>query len=373
MASSDSCWIVGLVMMCLVTAFGCFAHSVLLWVILSTPSLRQNPSNSFIISLSLTGLLAASISFPSAIAVYFDYRSETTKCELTSSNSSTNHIPYPSILSWGGCFFFQALHNFSIYNSAWLVSAIAFERNVSIARPFYTASVTKYAFLNISITGCSVLFALIPNVISPDSVCNSLYAHHFSDPAITWLLLVMAYLIPSLVVLVMYLNIYRIAHRVRNATPPTPFPCPLSVNEVPRIWTVNPISHSQTESTSTTNKCNKAIWTLILTTGACITLWSPYFWLHSYYSMKDHHNSLCEDELLCDGVPWYLADGGSTTVTWLMYVSISTNPLLYGLLNQEIRSETKRKLARLCLPRCYTRTEIANHEGNGAGEPENFW
>lgn len=374
-SSNSSCWIIGLVMMCLVAIFGCIAHAVLLLVILSSPSLRRNPSNSFIISLSLTGLLATSVVFPSAIAVFLGYRSESTKWELISSNCSTNQVPYPSVLSWGMCSVFQAMHNFSIYNSAWLVAVIASERNVFITRPFYTASPVKYALLNIFVTTCSILFALIPIVISSGTVCYSLYVHHFSDPAISWLLLVLAYLLPSLIVVAMYFNIYRVAQSTRNAIRPTPSPYPPEHETAPRVWMVNPIVVApQSETTLVTNKkCNKAIWTLILTTGIYVTLWSPY-WM--FYLIKDRfHPHSSFEENLCDGVGWYVADHGSTTVTWLMYLSISINPLLYGIMNRAVRLETKRKLQmtrRFLLCYCM-RTETANEEQNGAGQPENFW
>jgi len=363
MASTDVYWIIGFALMCIVTVIGCTAHIVILWVVLSIQNLRNNPSNSFIVTLSLTGLLATSIGFPSAIAIYFDFKSGSEKWLAVGSNCSTDQNVD---ISWGTCTALQVLHNFSIYNSAWLVSAIAIERNVSITRPFYAASTLKYALLNATVTACSILFALIPILRSPDQNCHSLYVYRFQDPILRWLPFMAVYILPIIIVVAMYLNIYRVAQNVQRTTQPIPslFP-PINETSV-RIWTVNPVVVSQTESIMVPNKKRcKAIKTLVLTIGSYIVLWSPY-WVLNMIPIFHH------EDFLCDAVPWYITNNGSITVTWLMYASISINPLLYGLLNRAIRTEIKGKMqmTRQFLFCKNTQIEAANREANAA---ENFW
>lgn len=367
----DSCWQIWVAIMSVLTGFGCVAHLVLLLVILSSPNLRLTPSSFFIISLSLTGLLAASVVFPSAIIVFFEYRSTSTKWCLTSSNCSTNQIGIPP----STCPIFQTLHNFTIYNSAWLVSTIAIERHVSITRPFYAASALNYVLLNVTLTSSSLLLALIPVLLSSDPICYSLYAYHFSDPIVRWTIFVVSYLLPCIVIVVMYFNIYRVAQRTRNTTQPLPSPYLTTTAETNpanlRIWTVNPVvsTTTQTESSQTINKkCNKAIKTLMLTIGTYIGLWSPYW---TFYAVNELHYF---EKPTNDAIPLYSTNNASAAVTWLMYTSIIINPLLYGLLNRAVRSEFKRKMQilRRLLPSCIRRTQTDNQQGAEENE-ENFW
>lgn len=362
MGSTDSYWMIGFAMMCIITIVGCSAHIVMLSTVLSVQNLRQNPSNYFIVTLSLTGFLATSIVFPSAIAIYFDYKSGSTKWLVAGNCSSDQNVDIP----WGMCSALQVLHNFSIYNSAWLVSAIAIERNVSLTRPFYAASTLKYVLLNATVTACSMLFSSIPILLPSHLTCFSPYAYGFQDPILSWLQFLTVYLIPSITVVVMYANIYRVAQNVKRTIQPTPSLFP-SLNETtPRIWTVNPVVESQTQSNmAPKKKRNKAIRTLVLTIGSYIVLWSPY-WILNMIPIVHH------EDLQCDAV-WY-TNNGSITATWLMYASISINPLLYGLLNRAIRTEVKGRIqmTKQFLSCKNTQTEATNqeHEANAA---ENFW
>lgn len=368
MAAYDSYWLIWFAVMCTVTIFGFLAYITLLLVVLSTANLRQSPSNSFIVALSSTGLLATSVVFPWAIALYFNHRSGSKKWLSISSNCTTDDEGIP----WGVCSALGALHNFSIYNSAWLVSAIAIERHVSIIRPFYSPSALKYALLSAVLTVCSVLFALIPSLLSSDLTCSSLYAFPFGDPIFNWIQFVIVFLIPIVIIVIMYVNIYRVAQNVRStirAIQPTTSSIPTTNERTSRIWTVDQeVLVSQTTSVSVPNgKRNKAIRTLILTTGTYIALWSPY-WLLKMVVVIQHED-------LCDALQWGVANDGWMVVTWLMYVSISINPLLYGLLNRAIRLEIKRKLQmtrRIWSCPCRT-TEPANNEDGRVCEPENFW
>lgn len=368
MASTDSYWMIGFAIMCIVTIIGCIAHIAILLVVLSIQNLRKNPSNSFIVTLSLTGLLATSIVFPSAIVIYDDVKSGSKKWVVAGSfNCSTDHT---DDIPWGMCIALQVLHNFSIYNSTWLVSAIAIERNVSITRPFYAASAFKYALLNAIVTAGSILFALIPIFQSPDKPCYPPYAYSFQDPVFRWLQFLVVYVLPIIIIVVMYLNIYRVAQNVQRTIQPIPSLFPPINETTPRIWTVNPVVVSQTESSVIPNnkKRNKAIKTLVLTIGSYIVLWSPY-WILNVIPIVHH------EDFLCDAVPWYITNNGSITVTWLMYASISINPLLYGLLNRAIRTEIKGKMqmTKHFLFCKNTQTESANREEHGANAAENFW
>ncbi|XP_057375058.1 probable G-protein coupled receptor [Daphnia carinata] len=368
MAAYDSYWSIWFAVMCMVTIFGFLAYITLLLVVLSTATLRQSPSNSFIVALSSTGILATSVVFPWALVLYFNHRSESKKWLPISSNCTTVDVGIP----WGGCSTLGALHNFSIYNSAWLVSAIAIERYVSITRPFYSASAFKYGLLSTVLTVCSILLALIPNLLSSDLTCSSLYAHSFGEPIFNWIQFGIVFLIPIVIIVIMYVNIYRVAQNVRStirAIQPNPSSIPSTNESSSRVWTVNPeVLVSQTGSASVPNgKRNKAIRTLILTTGTYIVLWSPY-WLLKMVVVIQHED-------LCDALLWGVTNDGWMVVTWLMYVSISINPLLYGLLNRAIRLEIKRKLQmtrRLWSCNCGT-TEPANNEDARVCEPENFW
>jgi hypothetical protein len=365
MASTDSYWMIGFALMCIITIVGCTAHIVMLLVILSVQNLRQNPSNSFIVTLSLTGLLATSIVFPLAIAIYFDSKSGSINWMTVGSNCSTDQ----NIGSlWGMCTVLPTLHNFSIYSSAWLVSAIAIERNVFIIRPFYAASTLKYALLNATVIGCSMVFALVPNLLSSNLSCYSPYAYNFHDPILSWLQFVVVYLLPSIIIVLMYLNIYRVTQNVQRTIQPTPSLFPPRNDTTPRIWTVNPIVVPQTDSDTTPKKKhNKAIRTLLLTIGSYIVLWSPY-WVFNMIPIVHH------EDLQCDAV-WYILNNGSITVTWLLYSSISFNPLLYGLLNRAIRTEIKGKLqmTKQFLSCKNSQTEATNQEVHGANAAENFW
>ncbi len=366
MASTDSYWMIGFAIMCIVTIIGFTANIVILLVVLSIQNLRKNPSNSFIVTLSLTGLLATSIVFPLAIAIYYDLKSGSKKWVAVGSNCSTDQtVDIP----WGMCTALQALHNFSIYNSAWLVFAIAIERNVSITRPFYVASALKYAWLNVIVTACSILFALIPIFQSPNQTCYSSHAYRFQDPIFRWLQFLVVYVLPIITIVVMYLNIYRVAQNVQRTIQPTPSLFPPINETTPRIWTVNPVVVSQTESSMVPNKkCNKAIKTLVLTIGSYIVLWSPY-WVLNVIPIVHH------EDFLCDAVPWYITNNGSIAVTWLMYASISINPLLYGLLNRAIRTEIKGKMqmTRRFLFCKNTQTVSENRGEHEANAAENFW
>lgn len=364
MAAYDNYWVIWFAMMCIVTIFGFLAYTTLLLVVLSTANLRQSPSNSFIVALSLTGILATSVVFPWATVLYFNYRSGSKKWPVSSNCSTDDGLDIPL----GLCSTFGVLHNFSIFNSAWLVSAIAIERHMSITRPFYSASALRYALLSAASTACSLLFASIPSLLSSKQTCFSLYAYHVDDPIFNWIQFVLVFLIPIFIIVKMYINIYLVARNVRNAVQPTPSLIATTNETTSRIWTIDPVV-PQTASVSVPNrKRNKAIMTLILTITTYVALWSPY-WLSKMLVFVHF------EERECDALDWYYANNGTIVTTWLMYASISINPLLYGLLNRAIRLEIKRKLqmaGRIWSCFCGT-TEPANQEDARASEPENFW
>lgn len=111
--------------------------------------------------------------------------------------------------------------------------------------------------------------------------------------------------------------------------------------------------------------------TLLLTVGTYILLWSPYWFL----SLVVVDTTPLLDALPCIAdVPWYVIDYRLTAVTWLMYTSLSVNPLVYGLMNRVLRSEIKAKMRSVgrYLSRCVSHAPAANGE-HGAGTPENFW
>ena len=355
--------------MCLIALCGGIAHAVLLGVILFTPNLRHTPSNSFVISLSMSGLLASLSLFPFAIYVYLDFHSQPRNGWETGTNCSTNY----TILSSELCSAFQILHNFSIYHSTWLATSIAIERSVSITLPFYVPSPFRYILLNLIILISSFMLAIAPIFSPSNSPCYSLFSYNLLGNIFLWIQFLFIYLIPMIVILLVYAKIYRISQKAQNAIRQTPSSNSDSNQTAVvtlRIWTIDPpttISRNPPNHHTNTYK-NKAVRTLVLICGTYMVCWSPYSISHLTSNLR------FEEFRPCTFLPIYVRDNNVTVVAWLMYTAMVINPLLYGLLNRAIRTEIRCKIRAFCLHLSrYGQPTTGNEELDDDQVAENFW
>lgn len=257
----------------------------------------------------------------------------------------------------------RVLHNFSIFYSAWLVSAIAVDRNWSIARPFRRPPTMLQSLVTNSIMAIASIASAVMSVLLATSypVCHTVYFQRVSGAVLSWFPFAIFYLLPMVIVFSMYSNIYRAAQRARAVDQP-----------VTRIWTVEPAT-TPAPNAFRSRRANKAFRTLLLTVGTYIALWSPYWWM-PVVVLSMHQAQ--DDRPFCSNIPLYVMDDKAAVFTWLMYASICINPLLYGLLDRTVRSEIMRRWRKLhscCNGRWTPPTDQHPHQDLSQTGPENFW
>lgn len=305
-------------------------------------------------------LVATLVVLPSAALVYSDYQSNLSSLKSTSAGEPVDNqfTGYPE----STCAILNILHNFCLFYSAWLVVAITLDRNWAIIRPFRRPlSVVHTVAINGVLATSCLSSALVSVLLQSDPVCSALYVYSASGTVLTWLPFILFYLMPMGSIVALYCNIYRAAQKARTATDRTAL-------GVARIWTVEPLSTDQRR------RClpaNKAVKTSIVTVGLYFFLWSPYWFLPLVLHWLYPHASTSSITTF----PVYVIHGRFTVVTWLMYTSISINPLLYSLLDRTVRSEIRRQFKRFKqrISTCQRSSEIpADPLSSAASSPENF-
>ncbi len=159
--------------------------------------------------------------FPSAILVYSDL-SDSSKWQ----SGTTACWSYPE----GTCSVLTVLHNFCVFNSAWLVAVISIDRNFAIARPFRRPlSVRQSAIINAVVAICSLSIALASVLLANELTSYTLYVYKISGAMMSWLPVVLFYFLPVGILIVMYCKIYGYAQAARSQT---------SLGAI-QVWTVD--------------------------------------------------------------------------------------------------------------------------------------
>lgn len=307
--------------------------------------------------------------FPSAILVYSDLADSSKWQSETSANQNdkpTACWSYPE----GTCSVLTVLHNFCVFNSAWLVAVISIDRNFAIARPFRRPlSVRQSAIINAVVAICSLSIALASVLLANELTCYTLYVYNLSEAMMSWLPVVLFYFLPVGILIIMYCKIYGYAQVARSQT---------SLGAI-QVWTVDssvPDGHHHQRF----KPANKALRTLLLTVGLYVVLWSPYWCYPLIHYLKNPVQNTSPVSPIgfkpnpCTPTIPYILNEGSTVMTWLMFASISIHPLLYSLLDRTVRSEIQRKAKGVRFRARRNRpTSTLRQQSNVTRNPESFW
>lgn len=266
------------------------------------------------------------------------------------------------------CQVYIFLNVFLICASILTITAISIERYYYIIHPMrYEVKMT----INLAIAVMifiwikSILLALItlfgwPAYGNQSSIsaahCSLHWSHSNLRKVFAIIFSVLCFLVPSIVIVAVYCNVYKVARLAALQHVPMP------------SWATNPKQRSDSINSQTTIIAartlaprltperifggSKAALTLVLIVGQFVVCWLPYFSFHLHLSLN---TSLKSPEDL------------EEAVTWLAYSSFAMNPFFYGLLNRQIREELAK------LRRCYATRPAdlggSSHEGSAQ---ENF-
>ncbi|KAJ8258590.1 hypothetical protein COCON_G00176020 [Conger conger] len=333
--------LVGMFFMVGLNAVALLANTAVMVAIVKAPHLRKF---AFVCHLCVVDLLCAVLLMPLAIVTGSPFFSAVVFTVLE-------------------CQVYIFLTVFLICASIFTIIAISVERYYYIVHPMrYEVKMT----LNLAIAVMifiwvkSILLALVtlfgwPPYGNQSSIsaahCSLHWSHSSLRKVFAVLFSVVCFLVPSIVIFVVYCNVYKVARMAARQHVPVP------------TWASSPKHRSDSINSQTTIITTrtlpqrlsperifgggKAALTLVLIVGQFLLCWLPYFTFHLHLSLGDSPQSPGDVE---------------EVVTWLAYSSFAVNPFFYGLLNRQIREE-------LCkLRRCYSTRPLelgnSSHEGS---------
>ena len=382
--------IVSVVLMILVDIGAVVGNLLVITVIVKTPQLR-NLTHLFVLNLCILDLLCAFTVMPVSIV-----SSITIEWKLGDAYCKANG-------------FFNAFFAFSSILTLCLISV---ERYYSIARPMDHAAnmtPTKTIVLITYIWLQSALFAM-PPLVGLNSYAYSKHRGHctfvweHSPTHIAYVVLVgcVCFLLPATVLVVTYCNVFRVARQAaRQIKPSYTFGSygatgsrgnagagvSTTVSRKVADTRNGRAGGSQIQTENTTNESDsyqmqnnvakkrrfspksffnitssdlKAAKTILFIVSMFLVMWTPYFVLHVYgviSGSRDSNTSFWE-----------------RLSTWVAYSSSAVNPVLYGVLNRQIRQEMTDMFQSIWKRfKCYRNPESTSDDGMDPGGAEDFF
>ncbi len=397
-------WYIAVVLvMVIIECIALFGNVIVMVVILKTPQLRTQLTYLFVLNLCVVDLLATLFVIPFSIAAYVDDR-----------------WPFSPAFCYANGF----LSVFVSITSISSICVISIERYYSIRAPMHyaghmtlsrTVSVILCVWLHAGFIAVLPLFGWNTYIYS-EAKFHCTFVWSMEDPhgAYVVMLGVFAFVIPSVILMVMYCGIYKVARQTAGQVHPSPQEQVKNNQDgrdedhiTPKIDTpakspgVNTVSgtiellqhspltsqtdvcatrgqsvvqppkissQSSTPPTQLPNQSHKsdkhvsrfptfkAVKTLLLITVLFFVLWGPYFIVNMY------------------GVFWGLPSTGPSielAVTWLTFTAFAFNPFIYGWLNRTVREELIGMIWQ-CRLRFYSNVLVNDVEAETPENNENF-
>ena len=329
-----------LVMSCLDLA-AIIANVLVLAILIKTPALHTL-THFFVANLCTLDLLCSTTVIPFSIAAYAigDWKLGQVYCQI---NGFSN--------------------TFFAIASIFTLSVISVERYYSIAHPMtYAVKLTtnRTVLLIIYIWVQSAILS-VPPLVGLNSYdfnvnrahCTFVWERSVRHIVYVVVLAVLCFLVPGIVVLVAYVNVFRIAREAARQVCPLPSvenygsttrrdesgvsrvsgrsdegskpgdTSPTSAGQ--NCFSIKRLSRTKTKHSDSSHSGDlKAAKTILLIVGAFFLVWTPYFVLHVIGVI---HGPFPQQE-------WW-----ERITTWFAYSSCIVNPILYGMLNRHIRQE----------------------------------
>ncbi|XP_022081173.1 probable G-protein coupled receptor [Acanthaster planci] len=391
--------IVSVLGMILVDVVAVVGNLLVITIIAKTPQLR-NLTHGFVLNLCILDLLCAFVVMPISIlsTITVNWRLGDAYCKANG--------------------FFNAFFAFS---SILTLSFISVERYYSIASPMDHAAnmtPTKGVILVVYVWLQSGLLALPPLVglntyeyNQHRGHCTFVWGHSPTHVAYVVLIGSVCFLLPATILVVTYCNVFRVARQAARQVKPSytfgsygatasrgnagigassTVSSMVSGTCLPNGTSSSPRTGSQAHSSSDeqdsyqrrppqvqnyvgkkrlfspksffniTSSDLKAAKTILFIVLTFLILWTPYFALHLYGVFAGHQR-------------------GNTPVwerltTWVAYSSSAVNPIIYGVLNRQIRQEMADIFQRLWNRfKCYRQPEAALDDAMDPGGAEDFF
>ena len=182
---------------------------------------------------------------------------------------------------------------------------ISVERNICISSPlsYHEKMTTKKALVSIGVIWMFSVFMALLKVFLWD----------LPPPVYELTVTILCFLLPLLVMLISYMNIFRAArHQIKKMT--------LSVHGQPKRFLLS--------------KELKAAKIVAVVIGAFLVCWCPFFVLNLVYALCVRCRPLPHESLL--------------VAKWMHYVNSVLNPIIYACMNKDFRSAFKKLLTYSC-------------------------
>ncbi|XP_074644342.1 G-protein coupled receptor 61-like [Tubulanus polymorphus] len=295
-----------------------FTNITVFATVIGNELLRNNLSNVFVLNLCIIDIIAGGTVLPLSITTFYHGK-------WTFSDDFCKAAGF--------------LINFLVTASIFSTCIISIERFFSIKLPMrHSVAMTpkKVAIIVILIWVTSSIICCLPMFVwnvyeyrKERYQCTFNWTSTGHVDGFVIVCTVLTFIIPGIVILVMYLQVYRIARRSAAQVHPIPT-ISQTVSQGENSGDLVETSRTVTTMANTSLFAHqRAIVTLFVIVGAYFLLWGPYFTMNLVLATSSINVSSKYVEMI---------------LTWIAFMSFAINPLVYGLKNVAIRE----KLIHIC-------------------------
>ena len=278
-------------------------------VILKSQTMRHTPSDLFVLNLSIVNLIASIISLPASISTFLNNIKLVNSAWCISGGFITSVMIYVSIAN---------LCIISLERYYYIKWPMHHKRGLTTHRTFAFIFVTWIQAIGLALPPLSRNIFYDPYMSRKS--CHSGWQGAQSNATYVMFVAIWCFCVPLLLMLISHCGMFLV---VRKCLPPI-----MNISSVSQ--TADSVKRRRSlprRSVALIQRSAKSLFFSLVHLATFIVMWGPFFLVRVDHALLPQSHRQDEDKMM------------DVFVTWIGFSTFAVNPVLYGLMNREIRTE----------------------------------